>query len=226
MSNNIVTSIDYTVLTQQQYRTDDILLIQSTQIATEFNPETDNIEVFVYDLNNQIVATDYNFINYQTYQDSTNTIGPQFVLNNIKIDPVADLESYFFDSGEYIINYNFYREFFSSSVNTPFFIKEISPSRTELRLDTNYLTNDQLVSASFEFSSSRFGRQFDDFYLNLGVPKRTTTISEVKKLNESETGTIGEFIKFAIKNLGIQNPPRNLAQCHSHPRIIYFQHCA
>jgi hypothetical protein len=168
MSNNIVTSIDYTVLTQQQYRTDDILLIQSTQIATEFNPETDNIEVFVYDLNNQIVATDYNFINYQTYQDSTNTIGSQFVLNNIKIDPVADLESYFFDSGEYIINYNFYREFFSSSVNTPFFIKEISPSRTELRLDTNYLTNDQLVSASFEFSSSRFGRQFDDFYLNLG----------------------------------------------------------
>ena len=35
-------------------------------------------------------------------------------------------------------------------------------------------------------------------------------LSEVKKLNESETGTIGEFIKFAIKNLGIQNPPRNL----------------
>ena len=47
--------------------------------------------------------------------------------------------------------------------------------------------------------------------LDLGVAKRTTTISEVKKLNESETGTIGEFVKFAIKNLGIQNPPRNLS---------------
>jgi cytidyltransferase-like protein len=31
------------------------------------------------------------------------------------------------------------------------------------------------------------------------------------KLNESETATIGEFIKYAIKNLGIQNPPRNLS---------------
>jgi cytidyltransferase-like protein len=31
------------------------------------------------------------------------------------------------------------------------------------------------------------------------------------KLNESETATIGEFIKFAIKNLEIQNPPRNLS---------------
>jgi cytidyltransferase-like protein len=31
------------------------------------------------------------------------------------------------------------------------------------------------------------------------------------KLNESETATIEEFIKYAIKNLGIQNPPRNLS---------------
>ena len=47
--------------------------------------------------------------------------------------------------------------------------------------------------------------------LDLGVAKRTTTLSEVKRLNESETGTLGEFIKFAIKNLEIQNPPRNLS---------------
>jgi cytidyltransferase-like protein len=31
------------------------------------------------------------------------------------------------------------------------------------------------------------------------------------KLNESETATIGEFVKYAIKNLGIQSPPRNLS---------------
>ena len=31
------------------------------------------------------------------------------------------------------------------------------------------------------------------------------------RLNESQTATIGEFIKFAIKNLEIQNPPRNLS---------------
>ena len=40
--------------------------------------------------------------------------------------------------------------------------------------------------------------------LNLGQPKQI-------KLTESETGTIGEFIKFAIKNLEIQNPPRSLS---------------
>lgn len=45
--------------------------------------------------------------------------------------------------------------------------------------------------------------------LNLGLGKRTTL--QEGRLTESETGTIGEFIKFAIKNLGIQNPPRSLA---------------
>ena len=44
--------------------------------------------------------------------------------------------------------------------------------------------------------------------LNLGQPKQTKLAEG--KLNESETATIGEFIKYAIKNLGIQNPPRNL----------------
>jgi cytidyltransferase-like protein len=46
--------------------------------------------------------------------------------------------------------------------------------------------------------------------LDLQGPK-PFPLKEVKKLNESETGTIGEFLKYAIKNLGIQNPPRNLS---------------
>ena len=33
---------------------------------------------------------------------------------------------------------------------------------------------------------------------------------EPSRLTESQTATIGEFVKYACKNLGIQNPPRNL----------------
>jgi len=45
--------------------------------------------------------------------------------------------------------------------------------------------------------------------LNLGQPRQTKLFEG--KLNESETATIGEFVKYAIKNLEIQNPPRNLS---------------
>jgi len=45
--------------------------------------------------------------------------------------------------------------------------------------------------------------------LNLGISKEITL--QEGRLTESETGTIGEFIKFAIKHLEIQNPPRSLS---------------
>ena len=168
MSEPIVSLSNFVIPTQQEYNASDLLLIQSTQVDTVFNPETDYIETFVYDLQGNIVNTDYDFINYATYQDSNNTIGQQYVLNSVRINPVLDLESYFFDTGAYIINYNFYKTFFSSSVNNPFYITEISSDRTEVRLQINSLSNAQLVVASEEFVNSRFGRQLDDFYLNFG----------------------------------------------------------
>jgi hypothetical protein len=33
---------------------------------------------------------------------------------------------------------------------------------------------------------------------------------EMPRLTESQTATIGEFVKYACKNLAVQNPPRNL----------------
>ena len=44
--------------------------------------------------------------------------------------------------------------------------------------------------------------------LNLGQPKQTK-LMEVR-LNESQTATIGEFIKYSAKNLGLQNLPSSL----------------
>ena len=38
------------------------------------------------------------------------------------------------------------------------------------------------------------------------------------RLTESETGTIGEFIKFAIKNLEIQSPPRSLSLSYNNSK--------
>jgi len=63
------------------------------------------------------------------------------------------------------------------------------------------------------------GVEVADFLLAMGKtskeePKPETTPEQPPvtegRLNESQTATIGEFIKYACKNLAIQNPPRNL----------------
>ena len=44
----------------------------------------------------------------------------------------------------------------------------------------------------------------------IDIPKEKEFYLTENKLTESQTGTIGEFIKFAIKNLGLQNTPGSL----------------
>jgi len=65
------------------------------------------------------------------------------------------------------------------------------------------------------------GVEVADFLLAMGKKSKEEPIPEATppaeqppvtegRLNESQTATIGEFIKYAVKNLAIQNPPRNL----------------
>lgn len=63
------------------------------------------------------------------------------------------------------------------------------------------------------------GVEVADFLLAMGKKSKEEPKPEVTpeqppmnegRLNESQTATIGEFIKYACKNLAIQNPPRNL----------------
>ena len=64
MSEPIVTPVNYVIPTQQEYNTDDLLLIQSTEVSTNFNPQTDYVEVFVYGLGGDLIDTDYNLFSY------------------------------------------------------------------------------------------------------------------------------------------------------------------
>jgi cytidyltransferase-like protein len=52
-------------------------------------------------------------------------------------------------------------------------------------------------------------KQLVDEYRNK-LSKLKLMTEGLQRLTESETGTIGEFIKYACKNLAIQNPPRSL----------------
>jgi cytidyltransferase-like protein len=44
----------------------------------------------------------------------------------------------------------------------------------------------------------------------IDLPKEKSFYLTEGKLNEEQTGTIGEFIKYSIKNLGLQSPPSSL----------------
>jgi hypothetical protein len=140
----------------QTYTLDDISLIPTTDTFGSFNTTTDHIEYFIYDLNGNVLFS--NVIGY-----------PRFSLldNNLVINPEADLKFQGYTEGSYNTLYNFLRNRAGSSPLNRYYIDEISSDRTEIRLNTTIIPNDEVISGVNDFINYRNSSSvFIDFYLD------------------------------------------------------------
>ena len=120
-----ITSINPFTFELQEYSASDNSLITSFNIDTIFDPSTDYLEYFIYDLNGNILV-----------QNVSGYPGYKLINNNIVLNPEADLKAYGFEEGQYNTVYNFLSPKLASNSFNTYFISEISSDRTELRLDT------------------------------------------------------------------------------------------
>jgi len=163
-----ISSIDPNTLAPQTFASEDISIIQSTITSSLFNVKTDTVEYFIYDLNNNLLVSNPNYNNWSVINDPSLSSNKNSI-STIEIDPVVDLENFGYTFGSVKSVYNFVSPKLSSSSKNKFYISEISSDRTELRLKSNFISNDSLQIAyeqfKTEFDSSEF---FDEFYLNFG----------------------------------------------------------
>lgn len=220
----------------QEYSIEDTSLISSNEIFNTFDSNTDYVEYFVYNLNQNII-----------FQNITGF--PNFTLidNKISIDPEADLKSTNNITGQYNTVYNFLKRRLSSNSIQKYYIETISADRTEIRLNTTSIPNSQVI-----FSARDFLRQIQlsqnnylDFYLNFGnnnlviannilleednvldptiliklyepLPEQFDLKSEcwvVEKIAESKAYNINIFEKFDIEsfNIPLKGPNYNIS---------------
>ena len=141
----------------QDYSNSDQDLLVTNQLDTVFSGSTDYIEAYIYDANKSQITSAIPFTNYKVVE------------GNVVISPSNDLERLGFDQGEYFISYEFYKPRLGSTLNTRYYISEISSDRTEIRLDTTQIDNALVISSSLEFIQYRDeANYFVDFYLNFG----------------------------------------------------------
>ena len=142
----------------QEYSPQDTNLITSVGVQSTFDPNIDNVEYFVYDLNGSILYQNANY--------------PDYGFNNgvILLDPEKDLRGVGYTEGNYNTLYNFVQPKLGSTSTDTYFISQISPDRTEIRLDTTRIPNDGVITSSIaltlEIANSTQG--YYDFYLNFG----------------------------------------------------------
>lgn len=146
----------------QEYSDDDNLLISSYDIETKFNPSTDLIEYFIYNLNNSLI-----------YQNNFGYNNYQLIDNILSLNPEKDLKDLGYEEGEYNVCYNFNSPILGSNPNNKYFISEISPDRTEIRIDTTQILNEVVISSSISLSNdiTNSTGSYYDFYVDFGSNK-------------------------------------------------------
>jgi hypothetical protein len=195
-----------------RYTADDLRLITSQKIKKSFGEANDTIEYYVYDIGDTPLEVNYNYRGYKLPADSalnpgvtqspninnTTVNGSQVGTTSnlsttsstypvIEIDPVMDLQNIGYTSGEFKVQYNIFRNKISKFPDASLFVKEISPDRTEIRVGSVVLTNDQIESGSLvlinNYNSSSY---FDPYLLNFGNNIQEIVTNIV--LNKVDTG--------------------------------------
>lgn len=149
----------------QSYATQDENLIITNFINSSFGEADDYIEYYIYDENNSLVDINYDAKNYYPKQiDSKNS-----TYSSLELDPKKDINSRGYNRGKVNIQYNFLKNLFNSSQISKYWIKEISLSRTELKLSSQVLSDSSILEGFNNYQVYISNKNYyTDFYINFG----------------------------------------------------------
>jgi len=145
----------------QIFEADDRSLISNSEIESFFDPLVDRIEFFIYDISRNLVLYDDDF---REYRIENNISADPNEIDEIILQPQVDAVRNGFNRGSIFTVYNFI-----TSEISDVFISEISPDRTEIRLQSNVLTSEDIREEVSSLKSKIDGlNYFDELYLNFG----------------------------------------------------------
>jgi hypothetical protein len=152
----------------QSYSPQDTALINTSAITATFRAGIDYIECFVKDLEGEVLDSNYNVTGYTI----GSIVNPQNgTTTELYLDPQKDAELLGYNRGTFDVKYNFFSSQLASFPlpSTNFWIKEISTSRTEIKVARQDLSNSELEDAFGVFNAFLSADPyFPTFYLNFG----------------------------------------------------------
>jgi len=156
-----VSEVNPANFTAQGFGLADQTVIASSEIESFFDPLVDRIEFFIYDISKTLVLFDDDF---REYRIENNISTDPNEIDEIILQPQVDAVRNGFDRGSLFTVYNFI-----TSEISDVFISEISPDRTEIRLQSNVLTSEDIREEVSSLKSKIDGlNYFDELYLNFG----------------------------------------------------------
>ena len=176
-----ITPINPFTFELQEYSNSDSSLINSFNIDTTFNAQTDYLEYFIYDLNGNILI-----------QNVSGYPGYKLIDNNVVLYPEVDLNAYGITEGQYNTLYNFLSPKLASNSFNTYYLSQISSDRTEVRLDTTAIPNDLVISSSLELTNdiTNSTGSYYDFYLDFGNNDLVIAVNALLDTTDTNNPTV------------------------------------
>jgi hypothetical protein len=200
------------ITTVSRYSEEDINLIPSKNLTENFGGKNDYIEYYIYNIAGDLLGINYNYLNYKLPPSTGLTPGvstPSNTTDNIQtenvgvvstfapqtsslypiieIDPIQDLQNTGYSSGEFNVRYNLFQNILSNYTDQALFVKEISANRTEIRLASVSLTNDEIESVvTSMINKINNSDYYVDYLLNFGGNEQYIAVNVA--LNKSPEG--------------------------------------
>ena len=172
MVTSSVQLIDANSISQEGFELSNQQIIPNEVIEASFTPQQDLVEFWIYDINNNLLSGEENFIDYTLSSNPPSGIDGETqpgTTSKLELNPSQDTINAGFDTGQLSTVYNFITYKLGTSLDTKYYVSEISSDRTELRLNTNFIDNEVIQSEYTNFNSELENNvYFDEFYLNFG----------------------------------------------------------
>lgn len=175
----------------------DLNLIPNSYFNTNIGSFTPNLELHVYDTINNLLTSQQNVLYYQF--ENTSSID-----QNVKVNLDTEFRKLGLTRGEYTFALNVHQNIIGNFESPSFYISEISPSRSEIRLfpvnnSTTFVSQynnlQSLWTNTLEFvitDTNRLYPRFSDY----GSPFFTASINRIRNVQPFETSPSNPVVYF------------------------------
>ncbi len=161
----------------QTYEQSDLSLINNSIITARFGGFDDYIEYYIKDVTGNILSSNYNATQYNIGSVVDPITG---TTTQLQLDPETDCKNAGYNRGSINVKYNFFTRQLASAPSQTFWIKEISTSRTEIKVARQDLSNSALQTAFTAFSNTLAAdAYYPDFLLNFGLDRQIIGVNAV-----------------------------------------------
>ena len=158
-------------------------IVPSVELTGSFTQFESKTQFFLYDYSKTILHSNLNYEGNGSFLTpplgTSTTTTTSSIYNQFELNPTEDIYNLGYSTGKYFAAYNFVNyELGSEALNKekdgnfeqhPYFIKDISGDRTELRIQNNFLTSPQIENFYNSFENKLNSREnVDEFYISFG----------------------------------------------------------